>query len=688
MRCTRLAVVFLIAHGALLTQALPESTLPDEPVIRVTPSLVRIDAMVTDQSGKPVRGLTRGDFQILQDDNPQELTTFDAVNLPIPPVVPLSGPPTCHVPLRYGGWKGTEIESDPLALHNGLARNQVRRTLAIVVEKAGWVECEAIDKTVRERLTDVDLTAIVGMDGNNGIYQQFTNDRQLLAGAGLDWGNSPSRRTANGLPPRGAPVYIPDAAAGQRETQTITLASGPRPARPVQRAPEIKALRQIAVNPIADAVRALKDLPGRKALVLFASGYPVLLLGSQLDRLADQATRAGVTIYTIYTTPYSSQKFPPKSRPGSLSDFAQATGGIFYNQKNHVEQALNDALDDQSSYYLVGYKPDLGTFNGTFHRIQVRVKNRPELTVRSHTGFMGYPDAAAETEPEPSAAAPNPVADRMFRALLQPLQITDLHVRLTAAFQVKGDKPRVQNVLWIDGRDLTFKRDASQRSRTELEVLAECYDPDGIMSEHVDQLYQLNLDAGQLAEARRSGFTFSFACHTAMPTRWVTQAASVPIQTAHQMRVAVREVGTGKLGTASQYLSAPNLTANELALSGISIGGFGDIAGEIGKPVFGSAALGRRIQWSAQVFHARLSSNSPKLSVGVRVYRDGLLVQEKRLSPASALAAKNNQVDISDEFELSAAQPEGEYSLKVTVRDEKRGEQVSRWTVFEAAPPK
>jgi len=49
---------------------------PQGPTFRVEVSYVEIDAVVTDAEGKFVRGLTKDDFEILEDGKPQSVTAF------------------------------------------------------------------------------------------------------------------------------------------------------------------------------------------------------------------------------------------------------------------------------------------------------------------------------------------------------------------------------------------------------------------------------------------------------------------------------------------------------------------------------------------------------------------------------------------------------------------------------------
>src|ERR1039458_3550355 len=61
--------------GALLCGALFTSA-PPIPTLRITVTLVQIDAVVTDSGGRHVMDLGPGDFELLQDQEPQGITFF------------------------------------------------------------------------------------------------------------------------------------------------------------------------------------------------------------------------------------------------------------------------------------------------------------------------------------------------------------------------------------------------------------------------------------------------------------------------------------------------------------------------------------------------------------------------------------------------------------------------------------
>jgi VWFA-related protein len=83
-------------------------------------------------------------------------------------------------------------------------------------------------------------------------------------------------------------------------------------------------------------------------------------------------------------------------RQGSLQDLANGTGGIAVTNQNDTAGGLARLLDDQRSYYLIGFEPGPTTFEldagrPRFRKVELTVK-RKDLVVRTRGGFYGISD--------------------------------------------------------------------------------------------------------------------------------------------------------------------------------------------------------------------------------------------------------------------------------------------------------
>jgi VWFA-related protein len=141
-----------------------------------------------------------------------------------------------------------------------------------------------------------------------------------------------------------------------------------------------------------------------------------------LSQLIDAANRASVVVYAVDTKGMATLAFTAaddintklgngdvqqadfnsarasrflrnvESRQG-LQQIAAETGGFLVQNQNDVSAGLGRILEDQGSYYLIGYVPDPSAYRAgregpSFHKIKVKLK-RPGLQVRSRSGFFG-----------------------------------------------------------------------------------------------------------------------------------------------------------------------------------------------------------------------------------------------------------------------------------------------------------
>ncbi len=212
-------------------------------------------------------------------------------------------------------------------------------------------------------------------------------------------------------------------------------------------------------------IRALRDMPGRKAVILFSDGIPALMGGlagggilDGLRQLADLANRSAVVLYAVDArglqdfgltavdntlrdeNPMSVTELATAApaREGEfiasqhgLDYLARETGGFFMHDGNDLDAGIVHALEDMSGYYLIGYKPDESSFqlqdgHRRFHRIQVLVK-QAGLRVRSRTGYIGVPDEEART-------VNHTPAQQLSAALNSPFDSAGLNVRLTCLY--------------------------------------------------------------------------------------------------------------------------------------------------------------------------------------------------------------------------------------------------------------
>lgn len=79
-------------------------------------------------------------------------------------------------------------------------------------------------------------------------------------------------------------------------------------------------------------------------------------------------------------------------QPDLSSLFAKTTGGRTRNfmKKNALEQAIQLVSEEVHRQYILSFEPKGGE-PGTFHSIQVAVKDRPGLQAKTREGYWALP---------------------------------------------------------------------------------------------------------------------------------------------------------------------------------------------------------------------------------------------------------------------------------------------------------
>ncbi len=402
----------------------------DNPVFRVTTTLVQVDAVVTDSKGRQIIDLSADDFEILADGLPQRITHFSYVRV-APDAV------SAAVPSKAPRGSRSHLNSIvPPAPVISLPPEDVHRTIVLFVDDLGlsWESTasvrRALGKFVDQQMQPGDLVAVVRSGGGTDVLQPFTADKRLLhiAVDRVRW-NPRGRRGLEAIP--AVRVHLGAARTAAQVSAANQTAGG-----------SLFAGTFASLNSV---VRWLRGTPGRKSVIVFSDGFSPLPSASSQSRLEaensailairtliDGANRAGAVIYTV--DPRGVQPLYPDARDdigahqpvsrGQVQEFikqlnttmngamatrlsalhsdqfgleflAEETGGLFYRD-NDANDGIAHFLEDQKGYYLIGYKPGGGDFddvNGRrpFHRIRVKVK-RPRLRVRSRSGFIGATD--------------------------------------------------------------------------------------------------------------------------------------------------------------------------------------------------------------------------------------------------------------------------------------------------------
>ncbi len=289
-------------------QQKPSSQRNKDEVVRISTTLVQIDVAVTDRKGRPVADLKPEEFEIYEDGRRQQITNFSYIS---------SG--STEAPGAPSTDTATPKDKNPLPPPPPRLRpNQVRRTIALVVddltltiESTPFVR-QALKKFVDEQMQPGDLVAIIRTGAGLGALQMFTADKRVLYAAieRVRWSPS-SSNTLYTFAPVTTNLVNPSNKLAILHQETQASQADPNTKVPERVTDELDRFRQEVfsigtLGALHFVVRALRDLPGRKSVVLFSEGLriynreqSILLVRDALRNLTDLANRSSAVVYTM-----------------------------------------------------------------------------------------------------------------------------------------------------------------------------------------------------------------------------------------------------------------------------------------------------------------------------------------------------------------------------------------------------
>ncbi|MGQ0735773.1 MAG: VWA domain-containing protein, partial [Acidobacteriota bacterium] len=550
------------ARGQAGSPRVPEQAAPQPPLtFRAEVNFVEVDARVVDVQGNFMADLTDADFQLFEDGKPQKISVFSRVHIPVERTArPLfaTRPIEPDVQTNDAGYNGRLylLLLDDLHTHP-LRSSRVRQAARQFIERYMGTN---------------DLAAVVYSSGRTDAAQEFTSNPRLLVSATEKFMGRKLR----------------SAFLGRLEQEQLTR--GIR--QPGERIDDPDtAERGFHARNTLDSVKALTDvLAGvrgrRKALVYFSEGIDYDIAdpfnnrdaGTILDATREAiaaATRANVAIYGIdvrglgagaddaieiqslpddTTLGLTSTAFQNEVRMGqdSLRVLADETGGFASVNTNDIAASFRRLVDENSSYYILGYYPSNDRRDGRFRRIEVRV-TRPGLTVRARRGYVAPRGRASE----PRLAGPNEASAELREAMSSPVPVSGLPVAATASVFKGPDRNGSVVVSTLVGtRDVAFvEKEGSFRN--DLEILVMAVDAKGKVFPGDRNTINLTLKPDTLPRVRAAGF------------RVVTAIDLPPGR--YQLRVAVREANTRRSGSVLCDVDVPDFFKEPMSMSSLAL---------------------------------------------------------------------------------------------------------------------
>ena len=681
--------------------AVASAQAPASPAFPSEVELVTVDAVVVDAKGKPVDGLTRDDFVVEEDGQPQGIVTFEAVSVASEPgtgaqAVEPSPIATNAVAERRAG-RVFAILADDLRLPGEQSLN-LRRAIARFIDTslgpgdavilgttsgdAWWsarmpegredlatvldhVKGRYVDPSTREHLTEYEAFWITHREAGTPLRSNLIFD--VVAGRVGD---------SSSILERVAVRLWLQSLCGRQPPHPDIQACGPITNAA---AADLDGARRrrvaLTLRAMERALNALAPWQARTSLVFFSPGF---LQDNDLTErdVATAALRAHTAVYFVdargLLTGLESAAAPadPLARAnpgretqrrfeelnlesGGAQALAEETGGFSVRNTNDLAAAAERIAAESRTFYLLGFHPPLGKPADAWRKLRVTVR-RDGVTTRARRGYSLHANAEGTIALSGTGL---PIPLRLASYVLEP---------------VAGNRTRVVAVAEVDISGLAAPGNAEEGS-SELQMRLEAMPRDGAQTQIQD--VSLQLAPGKTSEGAQAASSWRSArLELALP-------AGV-----HGVRVFLRDPKTGRTGAVEQRIVVPEQAVFRLSTPVLSDQVTASRAGE--QPVSPTPVAhdtfaprpDRPLLATFEVFGAAKDPATGHGSIESRfVLKDGA-GRPLAAPPASPLAPSSE-----GRFQQVIALPPlpgGDYDLSITVRDRLAGSEQAAHRAF------
>lgn len=479
----------------------------------ITVSYVEVPVQVVDRSGNAVRGLTKANFEILDEGTKRPISGFEAVDFAAAREAELPSSAGVLVPALT-----------PAARRNFLLVFDLSYSSPNAMTRAK----EAARKFVSQMASAQDLIGVATIDTAYGfrVLSSFTTDRAVLDAAIADPRNFRAVDPLQ-LAGRGIESDMEDAtyneSIGGKGGGGGSGGSGPKETNPLlveqRRADDAynRANVEREINLLSGLAKTLRSVRGQKHLVLLSEGFDARLVQgrdasldqrtveenvaverghlwlvdndqrfgssqsmSLVQRMADIAKRSGVVFDSIDIAGIRTNVDPrdgyqtgsAKRSNEGLHLLSDVTGGTVFKNSNDLADDFQRVLKTEQVVYVLAFQAPASK-PGTFHGIKVKLVDVPGARVVARAGYY---EAGNEGKEERTLSD--------AEIIMNDIPEDGVHVAsLAVPFPTANTNSQVPVILEIDGKDVAL---VSGNTAT-LEIFTYAFDDDGKVR---DSLYQ------------------------------------------------------------------------------------------------------------------------------------------------------------------------------------------------------
>ena len=650
-----------------------ESESPEALTIKVSVNEVRLDAVVLDKkTGNPITDLTASDFEVFQNGKRQKILSNIYIG------------DQSNADANLSDSRKDTRKIPPLP-NVELKREDTQRTIIFVLDdlsmsfENGVYAKRALRNFVEKQMQPGDIVAILKTSYGNSALQFFlSNKHQLLS---------------------------------RIDALRLETAFDPISER------ELFRMYDNQLSSLSYSLRALENMPGRKILVMMTLQTTLIyrlyydLYNERFIRLANNALRAGVVVNflnidglnrkipengNIYGADASNnpgdrglfltqeiseelKKIRASSR-NAFNPLPAKTGGVIIENDNFFLEGIGKETESlMKGYYLISYTPPSDTFSSIgkeiFNKIKINVKRR-NAQVYTRDGFYNR----IESENDAGVPKQHPLVEAIF----SPFKHADLDVNMASGYVRNANyEYLIGSWIHINPSDMKIVEMEDGKARIDLEAVCLTSDINGNIAD--SKRVEFSLSVFNTDWFKKHGIRFSMLLPVKKPGPYY-------------VRISVQDTGSGKVGSAYQFLEIPDLKKKVLELSNVFIVNDAEelkwLASaaveeieeglflpafqteETRSPALRTYSRGDRLNALAMLYNAddKAASGSSEIEVQYILYRNG--EEFRRFTPAlvkSSDAGNAVGIPVLQGFTLGADILPGDYVLQLVATDKKNG---------------
>jgi len=651
--------------------------------------VVTVDVVVTDKKNATISGIPREEFTILEDGVPQEVTSFENVQVPTD--------------------ASAEPARKPAISDNTLREERNGRSFVIVFDDVHLTLFQAhraklaIGQFLKTGVREGDRVTLVATGGGAWWSTRMEAGRDDLV--------SLLKRLEGRLVPDTSPERMSDSEAMRihiyRDAQVEervarrfdSFGSNGRSTQGQQsdglsgnpfvqgRAADVyyqaASRNRITLQVLDRVLLSLAATRGRKSLILVSQG---VIYDPQLDEFKDvvqTARRSNVAMYFVDTRglggmpSYMNAEFGPAIDSQDVSAafgdeldqsagaemLASDSGGFSVKNTNDLSRGFLRIADETKSYYLVGYRPTNTRMDGKFRKIEVRLA-RKDVKVRARKGYFAPVDAATLAAQKKKPEAPGD---------------PDIQAALDSPYEEKAIPLRMS--AWVFDETLLGKANTIVATDVDIRDFA-FKEENGRLLDAVEFLLVVaHLETGEFYRFdQKVDMKLLPATRDRMAKSWMPIIRDFELAPgSYQAKIVVRDSNSRRLGTVVHEFSVPDLAKLRASSVILSDTLQPDKPGEKPRPtmvVRRTFPPGATLYAQFEVYGAQRAKGSgmPKVVAGYQIRRqDGSVVT--RVSGTEILPTSLGKLSRLVGTGLAGASP-GDYEFVLELRDEIGGSTV------------